>query len=55
MFNFKKIFQIIKELSVYDSEKHKRLRLSSSFGTIKPISENEEENLYGKPNFNAVF
>ena len=55
MFNFKKIFQVIKELSFYDSEKNKRLRLSSSFGTIKPISENEEENLYGKPNLNAVF
>ena len=38
-----------------EAERRKRLRLSASFGTIKPISENEEENLYGKPNFNAVF
>jgi len=38
-----------------EAEKRKRLRLSASFGTIKPISENEEENLYGKPNLNAVF
>mgnify|MGYP000847131266 FL=1 len=36
-------------------KKHKRLRLSVSFGTIKPISENEKDNLYGKPNLNAVF
>lgn len=37
------------------AKKRKRLRLSASFGTIKPISENEEESLYGKPNLNAVF
>ena len=37
------------------AKKRKRLRLSASFGTIKPISENEEENLYGKSNLNAVF
>ena len=36
-------------------KKHKRLRLSASFGTIKPISENEKDNLYGKSNINAVF
>lgn len=38
-----------------EAERRKRLRLSASFGKIKPISENEEENLYGKPNLNAVF
>ena len=38
-----------------EAERRKRLRLSASFGTIKPISENEKDNLYGKPNLNAVF